>query len=327
MKHCVKIALLAYAACLVFSLDTLAQPSQAKERVELVTEDYEGADVVAPTKRFKRSAVKEIVVRDENMKIRKRISFKSGEHKENGRRIVYHVQKLDNQSGGVVWEMRGDASESNPYRVRASSANHIVWYRKDGTLLCDLRAKYSPKLLSGNGSHLVAYDMGFDPNIGMGKYSDRTKPAEHKAMNLADSFLYVLNDKCQVTYTTTSAKGGWSQVLISRDGGWVVLEESGSGIRQSSGEKKYFLKAIELGHSKEYVIEWDKSIELVEIRDNGILVGQKYVGEGKELYTVQTLPNGKEIKARSSIYRLFNWQPGDSLFKDTGKDVELKQKL
>ncbi|MBI2070589.1 MAG: hypothetical protein HYT79_08305 [Elusimicrobia bacterium] len=257
----------------------------------------------------------------------KRLSFGPGEFIEEEHRVhkLVHALVSKDQSHVVIYEWLRDQDERNPYKIRFSSAVHLSWYRADGTLSCELQTRVVPIRLSANGKALVAQDGGFDP-VSFEVYHDVPKLKSLDQLendhSLTDSYLYVLNDRCEIMFSTTSSKGSWGgTLLISPTGKWLVFQQPGPPIIEKDVWKDW-LKAIHLIRGEVYGIDWgEKTASLREIDDDGVIVGWKLMGQGKTKHRVRFF-KGEEREVHRDRFRKYIWRPGQHVLKETNEEKE-----
>lgn len=297
-------------------------------RIDVVAGEYESFDPTDRTKKYKQNGLKEIAVH-RNGKMIKKFSFSPGDRIENGHHIRHTVEMLEdkNKTHTVVLDDRKDWDERNPYKIRLTSSTHLLWYSSDGNILCDQEARYRPVLLAEGGRHLVVVDDGFDQNAGLENYDrqpDANSP-EQKDVNLFDSYLYILNDKCQIVYSTASRNGGWEGwpkwgVWISPSGMWLALNENGASSFVERRGWEYFLKVVDLNSGRTNIVKWDRDINPEGINDEGIMRGKKSRQTG-EIYTYKD-SKGNMRKARRLMFQHYEWKPGMKEFQAIGTETK-----
>jgi hypothetical protein len=225
----------------------------------------------------------------------------------------------------VTSEQERDLNEHNPYTVRASSSVSMILYDASGQKLCATQTRAIPRQISGNGRVIAATDSGFDPESfdTMNTVPDLHSTDDLKEdASLTNSYLYLLNDSCQVTYSTTSVKTGWQNIFLSPSGHWLLFEEVESGVFTSGVGWKFFLTAVNSQNGQSWKLEWPRDIEPKKITDAGAVIGRKYLGQGDITSNEFMGTDGKKHLAHKRRSQYYEWKPGATGFQMQGTEVE-----
>lgn len=254
----------------------------------------------------------------------KRITLDGGMVTKRGRKTRRAVQALasEDRNRVVAVEEDRDADEHNPYVTRFASAAFVSLYDASGKKLCSTQTRAVPRKISKDGRAFVAIDQGIAPETFevMHDVPGLQSIADLKGdTSLTDSYLEVLNDSCQVIFSTVGTKGGWNEELISPSGRWLAYEQFESQVATEHGWE-YYMTVVDIQTGKSWTFDHGKIIPK-RISDAGILTGTQYLGESPTLYDYAA-PNGKKYKMHKSRVQHFEWKPGMTVFLPAGSEVE-----
>jgi len=307
----------------VWAADTTKPPMVP---YEIITAEYEVPSVVDASKKVKMRSVSGISFRDAKGHDAKHVTFNIKNRMEKGKYKYRKVSVLENKDKNhvVVFEQVSVKGEQNPYKLRTSSNTHIMWYTATGMLKCDLQARYFPKVLSSDGRSMVVTDIGFDP-VEFEKFQDvpgidSTESLKNDA-SLTTAYLRVLDDNCQTVYSTSSSKGGWTIVMISPSGKWLLLEENESGVVAPGKGWINFLKVVNLTDGQIIIVKSDRRLHPWEIDDEGTMVTWKAVGYSNRKHRIK-IYGGGEVDAPYEMYRKYVWRLGDAGYRETQEERE-----
>lgn len=265
-----------------------------------------------------------ITFHDKDGQAIKKVSQSKKELRERGHRIYFTVDVTLNPAAShvILSQEARDVDERNPYTIRKSSSVRFSWYQEDGHLLCSMHSRMKPVALSGNGRVLVSTDLGIEPTMfeqwhevpGLESIDDLRNDRF-----LRHGRLSVLNDSCQIQFSTVSRIGGWDTILISTSGMWLLLGESESSNATPSGSWKRMMTAVNTTTRLSHAVIFDQLISPKTISNDGHITGEKYLGPGS-IYTYKAA-DGSERKARRRKLQRFEWVPGGA-FEPAGAEVE-----
>ena len=292
---------------------------------EIQSKEYDAPDLSDASKKVKRHGAA-IIFRDANGREIKRETFHPEIKTGNGKPRYMQINVLENKTRNhvVVLEQQENEEELNPYKMRASSGTHILWYTVDGLLKCDITARYTPKVLSEDGRSLVVTEIGFDP-VEFERFHKvpglRSTSQLKRDISLMSSHLHVLNEQCQIVYSTISLKSGWNIVLISPSGKWLLLEENETGVNASGEGRKFSLILVDLKKKQSFLLPWNRTLTPDAVDDLGTLMAWKNVGDSKKTHTVKFY-GGIEKEVPYTKYIRCVRPLGENGFRETAEEKE-----
>lgn len=269
---------------------------------------------------------KVVEFRDAEGKEIKRLALDGGIVTKNGRKTRRAVQALASEDGNrvVTVEEERDADEHNPYITRFASAALVALYDAKGDKLCSVQTRAVPRKISKDGRAIATIDQGINPESfevshdvpGLKSIADLRGDA-----SLTDSYLYVLNNSCQVTFSTVSAKGGWNEVLVSPSGRWLAYEEFESQVPTDHGWE-YYMTVVDIQKGKSWTFDHGR-IAPSRISDDGALLARQYLGESAAFSPDEFMgTDGKKHKRHKSRVQYLEWKPGMTAFQPSGAEAE-----
>lgn len=270
--------------------------------------------------------IEKVVFKDSAGRVKRELRLENREFTEKGKKIRQKMKAMRSKDEKfiVVQNERRDVNEMDPYKIRFSSGMTLTWYDSTGTEISKKMVgnrAYVDKI-SDTGNALVLIDEGFE-DVEFEKYyvtgQTTTKPLKEDAQ-LKTTYLYVVNNKWETLYSTTSRKGGWGIVMISPSGKWLVLEERQPG-QLVGGEWKYFLTVIDIANARAYLPEWNRDAWPEMVNDAGKITARKIIGKSKAKHKVKSY-DGSLVEVQKQVYEEYVWEPGMNSFTKTGSPKE-----
>jgi len=268
------------------------------------------------TKKTTEHGVCGIVFLDSGGKIIKKVPFRRSDTLEDGHHIRYLGDTVHCRSGDSIagYEERIDLTDGSPFRIRKSSSIHFMWFRRDGSAICSFRGHMKPVALSPNGRYVALVDYGLSPEVLSQNISTKTQLSSEQYRDLTTTYLKIMNDSCEISYTTSSPMGKLEIVKVSTGGNWMVIAINGSAN----------FNVINIKNAISYTVQWDKKLKPHHIDEDGTFTGYKAVSERINKHTVSfAAGNSKGTKEYyMPTIRRYEWKPGMSDFQDTGEEIK-----